>query len=96
MAAGGDVGCDVLKVGHHGSSTSTSAAFLKAASPTYAVISCGKDNSYGHPHAETLKALQASEGLEKIFRTDTDQTVIMTSDGKNPVRYTVGNPSAVK
>lgn len=96
LAAGGDVDCDVLKVGHHGSSTSTSAAFLKAASPTYAVISCGKDNSYGHPHAETLKALQASEGLERIFRTDTDQTVIMTSDGKNPVRYTVGNPSAVK
>lgn len=69
----------VLKVGHHGSSTSTSQAFLDAVSPTYAVISCGKDNSYGHPHSETLAKL-ASAGVE-VFRTDELGDIYCTSDG---------------
>ena len=50
---------DVLKVGHHGSSGSSSMDFLQWLNPTYAVISCGRDNSYGHPHKETLKRLEA-------------------------------------
>ena len=49
---------DVLKAGHHGSSTSTSSGFLKAVSPSYVVIQCGKDNSYGHPHKETMEKLK--------------------------------------
>ena len=49
--------CDVLKCGHHGSRTSTSEVFLKATNPTWAVISCGVDNSYGHPHQETVVLL---------------------------------------
>ena len=53
----GDVRVDVLKIGHHGSQTSTSDFFLQKVSPTYAVISCGEGNSYGHPHPETLKKL---------------------------------------
>ena len=70
---------DVLKLGHHGSKTSTSGAFLNKVNPDYAVISCGMENSYGHPHKETLNKLH-SKGV-KIFRTDEQGTVIATSDG---------------
>ena len=70
-----------MKVGHHGSRTSTSEAFVKAVSPEYAVISNGKDNNYGHPHPDTLDTL-TSFGA-KIFRTDLLGTIIMKSDGKN-------------
>lgn len=76
-----DLHSDVLKVGHHGSRSSTSYEFLKAVKPAYALISDGKDNTYGHPHQETLKALE--EFSVKVFRTDTDGTIIMKSDGKN-------------
>jgi competence protein ComEC len=72
---------DVLKVGHHGSWTSTSPDFLKSVSPQFAVISVGKDNSYGHPHRETLEKL--SEGGIKVYRTDLNGTVTFTSDGSN-------------
>lgn len=73
--------CDVLKCGHHGSRTSTSDAFLKATNPTWAVISCGVDNSYGHPHQETLDKLNNDD--VQIYRTDQLGTVIATSDGKD-------------
>lgn len=76
-----DVKCDVLKVGHHGSSTSTSRAFLTAASPEYAVISCGMGNSYGHPHTETIDKLKKA-GIN-IYRTDLQGDIVMTCDGKN-------------
>ena len=72
---------DVLKAGHHGSSTSTSDAFLAAVDPDYAVISCGRDNSYGHPHQETLDRLNAA-GVT-VFRTDEQGTVIAVSDGSS-------------
>ncbi len=77
-----DVSADVLKVGHHGSGTSTSAEFLKAVSPKCAVISCGKDNDYGHPHQETLEKLE-KQGTE-IYRTDLLGTINLeaNSDGK--------------
>jgi competence protein ComEC len=70
---------DVLKVGHHGSSSSTSPQFLQAVAPQYAVIMCGAGNDYGHPHQEILTALEDA-GVE-VYRTDLDGTVIMTSDG---------------
>lgn len=81
---------DVLKCGHHGSRTSSSANFLKAISPDYAVISCGADNDYGHPHDGTLKKLSLL-GTE-VFRTDENGTVLAASDGKT-VQFTVGLPS---
>ncbi len=68
--AGEDIECDILKVAHHGSSSSSSKGFLTAADPTYAVISAGKGNSYGHPHYETLENLENDD--IRVYRTDTD------------------------
>ncbi|MEI7709607.1 MAG: ComEC/Rec2 family competence protein [bacterium] len=73
----------VLKVGHHGSKTSTSSEFVKAVAPAYALISDGKDNKYGHPHKQTLDTL--GQFGAKILRTDLLGTIIMKSDGLNPV-----------
>jgi beta-lactamase superfamily II metal-dependent hydrolase len=81
LASGVDLKADVLKVGHHGSSSSTTQAFLKAVAPKYAVISVGTGNDYGHPHQETLAKL-ANAGVQ-VYRTDLDGTVVFTSDGIN-------------
>lgn len=71
---------DVIKFGHHGSSSSSSNAFIEAVSPKYGIISCAKDNKYGHPHRETLDIIKKYN--IKTFRTDTDGEIILTSDGK--------------
>ena len=76
-----NIKCDVLKVGHHGSATSSSANFLKKVDPTYAVISCGMGNKYGHPTDEVLERLN-SRNIE-VFRTDLQGTIVFTSDGTN-------------
>lgn len=81
LDGGFDLTADVLKVGHHGSSTSSSYPFLREVMPKYAVISCGRDNSYGHPHREPLSRL-ADVGA-KIYRTDEQGHIIARSDGKN-------------
>lgn len=78
---GYDLSADVLKVGHHGSHTSTSQAFLDKVNPAYAVISVGKGNDYGHPHKEVMERLQA-KGI-KAYRTDESGNIVCTSDGKN-------------
>ena len=70
---------DVLKVGHHGSDSSSTYDFLNAVSPKYAAISCGVDNSYGHPHKETLESLDKA-GVE-TYRTDKQGTITITCDG---------------
>jgi competence protein ComEC len=72
--------CDVLKVGHHGSDTATTLAFLKAVAPKLAAISCGAGNSYGHPHGITLSRL-SNEGVT-VYRTDEHGTIVFISDGK--------------
>lgn len=86
LAAGYDLECDVLKLGHHGSYTATSLDFLRRADPVYGVISCGRDNSYGHPHAETLAKLEDED--VQVYRTDTMGTIRAVSDGKNVSLYT--------
>ena len=79
LAAGLIRPASVLKVGHHGSSSSTSAAFLEAIRPQYAVISCGAQNEYGHPAGSTLRAL--SDAGCTVYRTDLDGTVAFATDG---------------
>lgn len=71
---------DVLKIGHHGSDTSTSYYFLRAVSPSYAVISVGEGNSYGHPKQETLDILGDAEIY--TYRTDYMGSIVAVSDGK--------------
>ena len=72
---------DVIKFGHHGSSTSSSQSFIEAVSPDYGIISCGVDNSYGHPHKEILKLIQ-DMNIE-AYRTDTQGQITVISDGNN-------------
>ena len=72
---------NVLKVGHHGSKTSSSDEFIKAVAPKYAIICCGKDNEYGHPHKETISVLNNYKVC--TFKTDVDGTIVITSNGKN-------------
>lgn len=90
IEAGEDLKADVLKIGHHGSSTATTKAFLQAVNPQVAVISCGKDNSYGHPHKETMQRLQ--EKAMTIYRTDEDGTILATCDGTS-IEWQTGLPS---
>ncbi|GBU22194.1 hypothetical protein R80B4_02100 [Fibrobacteres bacterium R8-0-B4] len=72
----------MLKVGHHGSRSSTTAAFLDAVSPSAAIISCGRGNSYGHPHPETLSKLGSPARKIAVFRTYEDGTVVISTDGR--------------
>ncbi|MBC1543966.1 DNA internalization-related competence protein ComEC/Rec2 [Listeria cossartiae] len=67
---------DILKVGHHGSKTSTSKEFIEQVQPTFAIISCGVENRFGHPHAETLNTLEEAETT--ILRTDLQGEIIYT------------------
>ena len=76
-----DVHSAVLKVGHHGSKTSTSPEFLQAVAPQWAVISVGADNRFGHPHPETLAALDRQR--VKTYRTDENGAIVFYTDGKN-------------
>lgn len=78
---GMEVTADVLKVAHHGSNSSTSKNFVDAVNPSYAVISCGEDNSYGHPTAQTLNTLR-NAGV-KVYRTDEQGSIVVTSDGQS-------------
>ena len=79
IASGADLKADVLKVGHHGSNTSTSYQFLREVAPEYAVISCGTDNKYGHPQEETLSKLRDADCT--VYRTDLQGDITCVSDG---------------
>ncbi len=81
----------VLKVAHHGSRNGTDKYFLSALSPKFAIISCARGNSYGHPHASTLSALKGA-GI-KIYDTEDVGTIVLSSDGKNVNVKTLGASS---
>lgn len=80
LSAGADLRADVLKVGHHGSRSSSTKEFIAAVSPSVAVITCGEGNSYNHPHKETLNTLKKANCT--IYRCDLHGEIAVTSDGK--------------
>ena len=80
LAAGSSVQSTILKSGHHGSKTSSSADFLRAVRPEAALISCGMNNDYGHPHKETMKKYHALD--IPVYVTAENGTITVTSDGK--------------
>lgn len=91
LNAGYDLSATVLKVGHHGSKNSTTYTFLREIMPQYAVISVG-DNSYGHPTEDTLSRLRDAD--VKVYRTDMQGDIIVTSDGKTVTITTKKNSDA--
>ncbi len=78
MKAGYNIDSDILKVGHHASRSGSGASFISAVSPSVSIIEVGAGNDYGHPHAEILKRLQKAS---KVYRTDLDGTISVTTDG---------------
>jgi len=92
IESGADVKADVLKVGHHGSYTSTSYRFLREVAPGSAVISVGADNDYGHPHDDPLSRLRDAEVT--IYRTDIMYDIAAVSDGKT-IRFSWSNHDAL-
>ncbi len=75
--------CDIFKAGHHGSSTSSCKDVLDATTPSYIIISCGKDNSYNHPHKEAMDRFKDKVKEENIFRTDLQGDIIFVTDGES-------------
>lgn len=85
--------CTVLKVSHHGSDSASSEDFIKAVSPTYAVISCGLNNVYNHPKTSVIKNLLASGAGTLIYRTDLDGTIVFKVNQSGEISRTPTSPS---
>jgi hypothetical protein len=83
----GNLEAEILKVGHHGSASSSSQSFLKKVNPEVAIISVGTGNTYGHPHQETLDKLQSINAT--VHRTDLEGTIVVSTDGNT--YYAVNN-----
>ncbi|GIO27055.1 MBL fold metallo-hydrolase [Ornithinibacillus bavariensis] len=81
MKLGIDLDADIMKLGHHGSNTSSSPSFIQAVSPEVAIYSAGAENSYGHPHAEVVSRIQKA-GID-LYGTDVHGTIVVTTDGIN-------------
>ncbi len=80
MSAHPTLQAEVLKVGHHGSRTSSDGSFIRQVAPQIAVITCGFQNSYGHPNTETLQVLERNNA--QVYRCDLNGAIVLTSDGK--------------
>jgi beta-lactamase superfamily II metal-dependent hydrolase len=80
LSSGYNLKSDILKVGHHGSSSSSGSAFLSRVKPTSSIIEVGAGNDYGHPTSKTLSALQSTGS--KVYRTDTNGNIVVTTDGQ--------------
>lgn len=91
VESGVNLKADVLKVGHHGSYSSTSYRFLREVMPTYGVISCGLDNEYGHPHDAPMSRLRDADVI--VYRTDHMSHIVAISDGTN-ITFTYANEEA--
>lgn len=77
----GELNADILKLGHHGSRTSSTSEFLAAVNPRWSIASCGLNNSYGHPHQQTLE--RAGELGIPVLRTDEMGTIVFATDGED-------------
>lgn len=94
LNSGYNLKADVLKIGHHGSNSSTTENFLNAVEPTYAILSVGKDNDYGYPDRQVMNMFK--ERKIPVYRTDESGTIIMITDGENiefntnPGNYDIG------
>lgn len=88
-----DISADVYKAAHHGSRTASTSAFLDAVHPAYAVISCGENNRYGHPHAQTLNEFRTRN--IQVFRTDEQGAIVASSDG-NTIRWNMSPSTSWK
>ena len=84
QGADGLLDCDILKAGHHGSSSSSGKKFLQAVTPDFAIISCGEGNKYGPPHSEIV--LRYEDMDIAILRTDKEGSIVFTSHGGEPER----------
>lgn len=86
QAAGEDISCQLLKVAHHGSKSSTAEEFLNAALPDFCFISCGADNRYGHPHPEVVRRIERAGA--KIWKTPETGAVMLKTDGAEKLTIT--------
>lgn len=93
IASGLPLAADVLKVGHHGSSTSTSSTFLAVVKPTLAIYMAGKGNSYGHPSPDTISRL--TNARVKILGTDVNGTIVITANGEGYTFTTTKQPQSI-
>ena len=93
IESGAMLSSTVLKVGHHGSTTSSSYRFIREVAPAYAVISVGTDNEYGHPNEDVLSRYRDAD--VKLYRTDLQGDIICTSDGEH-ITFTTAKNSGIQ
>ena len=89
LEAGLDVSADIFQAGHHGSYTSNSRAFLNAVVPKVVIVSCGKDNDYGHPHEAALRAFQSVNA--QVYRTDEQGDIVAYVDEAGALQFACEN-----